>query len=1733
MFKGVRGRRRALSLPLFGLSLLPLLGPSGALAGGAAAAAPVLPTGGRVAAGSAVVGGVVAGAGGRGLGGASLTVSQSSSKAILDWTGFSIGSGGTVRFDNGSGATLNRVTGTSLSSIQGLLSATGSVYLINPNGVIIGRSGVVDVGGRFVASTLDVADGDFLAGGALSFTGPSTASVVNLGRVGALGGDVALVGARVDNDGTITAVAGEGALIAGSRVLMRDASLDGGRFAVLAGGSATSATNRGTIQAADAELRAEGGSVYALAGDTSGVERASGIQVQGTTAGQGRVWLVADGGTLEVSGQVVAQGVGGTAGAIETSGGTVKLGQARIDAHGGVWTVDPYDLTIDATAAASLSASLNAGTSVVEQTTAGGTSGAGVADASGSGDIYVAAPISWSTPAALTLSAYRDIDLEAPITASGAGALTLITDNTGAGNGGAFNALGGSVRFTGGGAQPGGSLRIGVGTATPVAYTLVADLATLSADIAANNSGAYALARPIDAGQTSYSTIPLASTETTAFAGRLEGLGNTISNLTLNDSTDTYVGLFGMVGSSGVIANLGMIGGSITATLSGLAGDAANLVAYNFGSIEKVYASGNVNSEYGSAGGLVVMNYGLLSNASASGSVSAPMAGGIVAINAGTLSSSYATGNVGGKTSSEAGGLVAENQGQIIDSYATGSSQAGTSGGLAGYNNSTIINSYSTASASGAYVGGLVGINVGTINATYATGKVSETDDAFSGGLISENSGGMITNSFYDQKSTGQTVGIGSPYASQAGVTATEGATNLSSYNTISYSGLQFGSLGSGAAWVIVDSDGTLNNAGGAAGGTRPLLLSEYSTTITNAHQLQLVDLNLAANYTIANNIDASETGAANPSGVWSAAGFVPLGPFSGVLDGGGHIVSNLSIITTTPGQVGLFSVNSGLIENVNLRGGQVDVSAPADGSHVGALVGDNYGTLSNDSATTSVSDDDSAQSLVGGLVGFNVGAVAQSYATGAVLGGNGDVGGLVGDNTGSIVNSYSAGDVTADGAPGTGAGLVGYAGGLVGVNDQGRLTSVYATGAVKAGVAAGLVASNDFGTITGAYASGEVSGGGFSGGIAYSSTGQDVIQNAFYDQGTTGQSLGVGYTGGDVANPPPPSQAGVTAIGGRTGLSPYSASSYAGLTFGALGSGAGWVIVDNDGSINNAGGASGGTRPFLLSEYSTNVTIDHQLQLMVLAPAASYTLAGDIGGAGTDGTDLSRLWTSAGFVPIGTSAQPFTGIFDGQGHSISGLFINRPGQDDVGLFGVAGSTAVLTSVTLQGGAFTGRNDVGALVGFSGAALADDVSTATVEGSTAVGGLVGSNGRAVSDSYATGAVSSPSGKGGTEVGGLAGVNYGPLQRVSASGAVQGNVQAGGLIGFNDGDVLDSYATGAVSGGSGPTQSEIGGLAGQNAGALTRDSADGAVEGYTQVGGLVGLNNLVVGFDEASVLPGTITGGSAKGTVSGRNAVGGLVGENDGFVARSFATGDIVGYKQVGGLIGNNSGDGGDGVSETVALSYATGDVSVASGKGTPAGVGGQIGGLIGENAGLIGASYSTGAVRGLYQVGGLIGSNDQPGDVSTSYATGAVHGASNKASDLGGLAGYNDGSIANAYATGAISGGSGKGGLVALSDVNGTVQTSYAAGATNGGAGLVAINKGVLSQSFFDEATTGTTIGVGSGSALGVTAIGGSTGLGPDVQSTYAGFDFNATWTLQPGASRPYLQAQPQSPPPT
>ena len=257
--------------------------------------AQTLPTGGTVASGNVAIGSTSP---------TSLTVTQSSSTGIVNWSSFSIGQGNQVQFNNGSGATLNRVTGNVPSSINGVLSATGSVYLVNPSGIVVGPTGVVKTGGSFVASTLDVKDAEFRAGGSLTFSGNSNASVVNLGKIGSSKGDVILIARQVRNDGSLTARNGTAAMASGSEVLLSDGSLGNGKVLVRRPALDGEIRNSGAIRAAEVELRANGGNIYALAGNTGRAITATGVASKG-----GRIFLTAEGGSVNVTQKVKARRV--------------------------------------------------------------------------------------------------------------------------------------------------------------------------------------------------------------------------------------------------------------------------------------------------------------------------------------------------------------------------------------------------------------------------------------------------------------------------------------------------------------------------------------------------------------------------------------------------------------------------------------------------------------------------------------------------------------------------------------------------------------------------------------------------------------------------------------------------------------------------------------------------------------------------------------------------------------------------------------------------------------------------------------------------------------------------------------------------------------------------------------------------------------------------------------------------------------------------------------------------------------------------------------------------------------------------------------------------------------------------------------------------------------------------------------------------------------------------------
>jgi filamentous hemagglutinin family protein len=267
----------------------------------------------------------------------SLTITQTSASATINWQSFNIGTSESVRFvqPSSSSVALNRVLGSDPSQILGNLSANGQVFLVNPNGILFGKGASVNVGG-LVASTLGIADTDFLAG-RYRFEGSPSTEVRNLGAIQArTGGYIALLGSKVTNDGNLSAPIGGVALAAGSAVTLDFAG--DGLLNVAVNQSALNALvrNGGVIQA-------DGGAVWmsASAHDAllSTVVDNTGI-VQANTVGyrNGRIYLdggesgvVSVGGTLQASGTAP----GTTGGSIIVSGDKLALNDgALLDATG-------------------------------------------------------------------------------------------------------------------------------------------------------------------------------------------------------------------------------------------------------------------------------------------------------------------------------------------------------------------------------------------------------------------------------------------------------------------------------------------------------------------------------------------------------------------------------------------------------------------------------------------------------------------------------------------------------------------------------------------------------------------------------------------------------------------------------------------------------------------------------------------------------------------------------------------------------------------------------------------------------------------------------------------------------------------------------------------------------------------------------------------------------------------------------------------------------------------------------------------------------------------------------------------------------------------------------------------------------------------------------------------------------------------------------------------------------
>jgi subtilisin family serine protease len=326
--------------------------------------------------------------------------------------------------------------------------------------------------------------------------------------------------------------------------------------------------------------------------------------------------------------------------------------------------------------------------------------------------------------------------------------------------------------------------------------------------------------------------------------------------------------------------------------------------------------------------------------------------------------------------------------------------------------------------------------------------------------------------------------------------------------------------------------------------------------------------------------------------------------------------------------------------------------------------------------------------------------------------------------------------------------------------------------------------------------------------------------------------------------------------------------------------------------------------------------------------------------------------YTGQQFNIIGDYAEtePFTGVFDGNGHKISNFTYNSSGVDDASLFAYVKTPGQIKNLGLINVNVSGDGwDAAALVAYNvGGAITNCYATGTVTGTAYdTGGLVGYN------SYGN-------------------INY-CYSLVTVN--VTSPARAGGLVGTTAGGTIkNSYAKGAVKGAN-----TCGGLTGANFfTAVTNSYATGTVTGNNYIGGLIGYSYYAANANSY-----------ATGAVTGNDYVGGLIGYSDnGSIIYSWASSAVKGRHFVGGLVGYDY--------KTITTKCrATGAVTAT---------GFYAGGLIGyAYSAATSNSYASGKVAGQYYAAGLAG-YIYSGSITNCYAAGKVAG---KANYTGGLIALN------------------------------------------------------------------------------------------------------------------------------
>ena len=551
-------------------------------------------------------------------------------------------------------------------------------------------------------------------------------------------------------------------------------------------------------------------------------------------------------------------------------------------------------------------------------------------------------------------------------------------------------------------------------------------------------------------------------------------------------------------------------------------------------------------------------------------------------------------------------------------------------------------------------------------------------------------------------------------------------------------------------------------------------------------------------------NADTSYRTTSNKVTWTTGSGWVPIGSnsnrFSGVFEGNGHTIAHL-YINSSINNAGLFVVTADTAQINNLKLSDVNINGK---SNTGSLVGSNYGSIISIDVTGTVN----GNSTIGGLVGHNIGQITRCVAVAnliAVLGSR--TGGLVGTNDGVISDSHASGNA-------------------MGLSNVG-----------------GLVGGN-FGSIANSYAIGQVSGstnvniGGLFGRGSNSNITASYWDTVASRQASRDNDAAFAKTTTELKSPTEP---GTTSTEIYYGWSEEVWDFGSTNTYPLLRSAGSFavddleVVIDKDGNglieIYDLEGLNEMRHQLDGSGHKTSASGIKSIQGCPESGCIGYELMKDLdfnADASYLTTSNKITWTTAsGWSPIGSNSNRFSGVFEGNGYTISNLYIDR-NSNNIGLFAVTAETAQIQNIKLLNATIQGAIHVGSLVGSNfGLLINSDVTTATIVGNSQIGGLVGANRGDIISSFAYADVI-----GFSNVGGLVGDNTSNITNTYAAGTVSSTQtvsHAGGLVGVNgsSGSIRNSYAVSRVkplTDGS----SQVGGLVGDDSGSITASYWDKTV-----------------------------------------------------------------------------------------------------------------------------------------------------------------------------------------------------------------------------------------------------------------------------------------------------------------